>query len=301
MYLVSFTNSNSDIPGQYRVGILAPGGQEIVDLSQANPDLPLEMTSLIALGDTAISAMESALRSNIGRIPLASVKLLAPIPVPLRNIFCVGKNYPEHVKEVQSVVASADDNKGDAPEFPIIFTKAPSSVIGPMDSIPAWLDDTDSVDYEGELAVVIGEGGRGISRANAMQHVYGYTILNDVTSRRIQKQHQQWFLGKSLDGFCPMGPCLVTKDEIDNLGNLNVQTRVNEELRQDGHVRDMIFDIPALIETLSKGMTLQPGDIIATGTPAGVGMGFKPPKFLKSGDKVSITIEPIGTLVNPVK
>ena len=125
--------------------------------------------------------------------------------------------------------------------------------------------------------------------------------MNDVTSRRIQKKHQQWFLGKSLDGFCPMGPCLVTRDEINNVGDLRVQTRVNDELRQDGYVREMIFDIPMLIETLSKGMTLQPGDIVATGTPAGVGMGFKPPRFLKPGDRVSITIEPIGTLENPVE
>jgi 2-keto-4-pentenoate hydratase/2-oxohepta-3-ene-1,7-dioic acid hydratase in catechol pathway len=157
------------------------------------------------------------------------------------------------------------------------------------------------VDYEGELAVIIGKHGRGITREYAMQHVYGYTILNDVTSRRIQKRHQQWFLGKSLDGFCPMGPCLVTRDEINNVAELRVQTRINNELRQDDYVREMIFDIPVLIKTLSKGMTLQCGDIIATGTPAGVGMGFKPPKFLKTGDRISITIEPIGTLENPVE
>ena len=301
MFLVTFCKTSTNESNQQRVGLLSPGAQEVVDLREAAPDLPTDMLALIALGNTAFPAMEKARQSGKGRTPLAKLKLLAPISTPPRNIFCVGKNYADHVKEVQSVVASANDVKGDAPSSPIIFTKAPTSVIGSMEPIPAWLDDTESVDYEGELAVIIGEGGRGITRINAMQHVYGYTILNDVTSRRIQKQHHQWFLGKSYDGFCPMGPCLATKDEIKNVGDLRVETRVNDKLRQDGYVREMIFDIPVLIETLSRGMTLQCGDIIATGTPAGVGMGFKPPKFLKAGDKVSITIEPIGTLENPVE
>lgn len=301
MFLISFSKTHPGQPSQTRIGLFIPDAQEIVDLLQVAPDLPSNMLSLIELGDTAIHVMENALNSGKGRLPLTDVKLLAPIPTPPRNIFCVGKNYPDHVKEVQSVVASASDTKGDVPSSPIIFTKAPSSVIGPMEPIPAWLDETESVDYEGELAVIIGVGGRKISRADAMNHVYGYTILNDVTSRRVQKQHQQWFLGKSLDGFCPMGPCLATKNEINEVSELRVQTFINEELRQDGYVREMIFDIPELITTLSKGMTLQCGDIIATGTPAGVGMGFKPPKFLKSGDRVSITIEPIGTLENPVE
>lgn len=133
-----------------------------------------------------------------------------------------------------------------------------------------------------------------------MDHVFGYTIINDVTSRRMQRKHQQWFLGKSLDGFCPMGPCIVTRDEIEDVGQLRIQTHINSELRQDGYVREMIFDIPTLIETISASMTLEAGDIIATGTPAGVGMGFKPPKFLGKGDVVTINIEPIGTLQNPV-
>ena len=300
MFLVTFCKTSTDEPIQQRVGLLSPGEQKVVDLTEAAPDLPTTLLSLIELGDSAFPVMQEALQSGNGRLPLSSVKLLAPIPTPPRNIFCVGKNYADHVKEVQSVVASDNDMKGDAPSSPIIFTKAPSSVIGPLEPVPAWLDDTDSVDYEGELAVVIGEGGRGIVRADAMQHVYGYTILNDVTSRRIQEQHHQWFLGKSLDGFCPMGPSLVTRDEIDNVGDLRIQTYVNNELRQDGYVREMIFDIPVLIETLSRGMTLRCGDIIATGTPAGVGMGFKPPKYLHKGDRVSITIEPIGILENPV-
>lgn len=301
MFLASFSELHTDRPEQARVGLLIPRTREIVDLAQLEPDLPTEMISLISLGYTVFPSLEIALQSGKARIPLDDIKLLAPIPVPSRNIFCVGKNYPDHVKEVQSVLASEKDRKGDAPTSPIIFTKAPSSVIGPMDPIPAWLDETESVDYEGELAVIIGKGGRKISQTNAMDHVYGYTILNDVTSRRMQKKHQQWFLGKSLDGFCPMGPCLVTKDEIKEVTELHVQTHVNGELRQDGYVGEMIFSIPVLIETLSNGITLECGDIIATGTPAGVGMGFKPPRFLKAGDKVSISIDPIGTLENPVE
>ena len=150
------------------------------------------------------------------------------------------------------------------------------------------------------MAVIIGKQGRNISQDNAFDHIYGYTILNDVTSRRLQKQHQQWFLGKSLDGFCPMGPAIVTADEIPDVTQLRVQTWINDELRQDNVVASLIFDIPTLIETLSRTMTLLPGDIIATGTPAGVGMGFKPPRFLQEGDVVKIRIDPIGILENPV-
>lgn len=300
MKLVTFTESRVEARAP-RTGLLDRSSSEVIDLARLAADLPTNILDLIALGDTALPAMKQALESGSARLPLWEITLLAPIPKPVRNILCVGKNYPDHVKEIQSVVASPKDNKGDAPDNPIIFTKATSSVIGPGGAIPAWLDDTASVDYEGELAVVIGQGGRRIAPDQAFKHVYGYTIINDVTSRRLQKQHQQWFLGKSLDGFCPMGPCLVTRDEVPDATALHVQTHVNGELRQDGYVREMIFDIPALIATLSKCMTLVTGDIIATGTPAGVGMGFQPPKFLVSGDKVAVTIEPMGTLENTVE
>jgi 2-keto-4-pentenoate hydratase/2-oxohepta-3-ene-1,7-dioic acid hydratase in catechol pathway len=301
MHLVTFLEIDSNDDKRSRIGLLDRDHREVVDLSQCGSHLPSNMQGLLNLGEAAFPAMKQALSQNIGRLSVDTVKFLAPVPRPLRNILCVGKNYPDHVKEVQSVVASKSDNKGEAPAQPIFFTKATTSVIGPNEPIPAWLDETESVDYEGELAVVIGQGGRGISADAAMQHVYGYTIVNDVTSRRLQKQHQQWFLGKSLDGFCPMGPSLVTRDEIPDVTKLRVQTHVNDELRQNGVVGEMLFDIPTLIATLSKSMTLQTGDIIATGTPAGVGMGFRPPRFLKNGDRVSIAIEPIGTLENPVE
>jgi 2-keto-4-pentenoate hydratase/2-oxohepta-3-ene-1,7-dioic acid hydratase in catechol pathway len=234
-------------------------------------------------------------------IPLASVRLAAPIPRPLRNVFCVGKNYFDHAHEFsKSGFDSSADPKGSAvPEAPIIFTKAPETVIGHGDAVRYPLGISDSLDYEAELAVIIGKGGRAISRDRAFEHVWGYTIVNDVTARDLQARHKQWFLGKSMDTFCPMGPWLVTADAVD-VTNSRVRCWVNEELRQDANTRDLIFDIPFLIETLSAGLTLQPGDIIATGTPAGVGIGFTPPRFLRPGDRVEIEIEGIGRLANAI-
>ena len=228
------------------------------------------------------------------------MRLLAPIPRPAKNIFCVGKNYHEHAKEFHDSGFDASAGAAAIPDLPIIFTKAATTVIGPKAPIPGSSDPTQSVDYEGELTVVIGKGGRGIRKADAYAHVFGYTIINDVTARTLQHAHKQWFLGKNLDGFCPMGPCVVTADEVPDVGGLRLETRVNGEVRQSAAVSDLIFDIPTLIETISGVMTLEPGDLIATGTPVGVGIGFKPPKYLKAGDTVSITIEPIGTLTNPV-
>ncbi len=171
---------------------------------------------------------------------------------------------------------------------------------GPGDLIPSYLDQSKSTDYEVELAVVIGIGGRGITKRDAMKHVYGYTIVNDVTARVLQQQHKQWFIGKNIDNYCPMGPYLATADEIANIKKARIQAYINGELRQDSIVKDLIFDIPTLISTISKGMTLIPGDIIATGTPAGVGIGFKPPIFLKKGDICTLSIDGLGTLENPV-
>ena len=294
MLLVTFIEG-----GKSRLGILDHARGEVIDLSRVAPGLPQDMAAFIALGEPGLAEARRALASGTGRLPLAQVRLMAPIPKPVRNIFCVGKNYREHAQELQTAGLKGGGAEA-IPELPIFFTKATSSVIRPGEPIPAWLDPTNTTDYEGELAVVIGPGGRGIARAEAIRHVYGYTIVNDVTSRALQRRHQQWFLGKSLDGFCPMGPAIATLDEVPDVGALRVQTRVNGELRQDAPVSGLIFDIPALIEMLARTMTLAPGDVIATGTPAGVGMGFKPPKYLKKGDVVAITIDPIGTLENPV-
>ncbi|MGY1822204.1 fumarylacetoacetate hydrolase family protein [Geodermatophilus sp. SYSU D00079] len=231
-------------------------------------------------------------------IPLADVRLLAPIPRPARNVICVGQNYHQHSLEFDASGYNSTPSNG-VPDRPVVFTKAPSSVIGPGDVIPLHDELTTELDYEAELGVIIGTGGRGIPVEEALSHVWGYTIINDVTARDVQRDHRQWFLGKSLDGSCPMGPFAVTADEVD-VTDLLVETRVNGELRQSAKTADLIFDVPTLIATISAGMTLQPGDVIATGTPAGVGIGFDPPRFLRAGDTVEVSITGLGTLTNTV-
>jgi 2-keto-4-pentenoate hydratase/2-oxohepta-3-ene-1,7-dioic acid hydratase in catechol pathway len=265
--------------------------------------------------DTLVAGFDGDMVDLIARIPspaqafgrieawqkLAGHTLLAPIPLPRRNLFCVGKNYHEHAKEfAQSGFDTSAVQGEQAPSFPVIFTKAPSTVIADGVQVSAFADLTQQLDYEAELAVIIGRPGRGISKANALDHVWGYTIVNDVTARDLQQKHRQWFLGKSLDTFCPMGPWIVTADEVDDAANLGVKCWINGELRQNANTRDLIFDIPTIIETISKGITLLPGDVIATGTPAGVGIGFKPPRFLKPGDLMKISIDKLGTLANAV-
>jgi 2-keto-4-pentenoate hydratase/2-oxohepta-3-ene-1,7-dioic acid hydratase in catechol pathway len=247
----------------------------------------------------------AAIRSKIvptgAGLPLSAVKVEAPIPRPARNVMCVGKNYHEHAKEfTRSGFDSSASSAADAiPTAPIVFTKAPECVVADGADIRYPEGVSDSVDYEAELGLVIGRGGRGIAKADAYSHVFGYTIINDVTARDLQGKHKQWFLGKSLDTFCPMGPWLVTADAVDP-ETLGVRCWVNDELRQDANTRDLIFDIPTLIETISAGITLQPGDVIATGTPVGVGVGFTPPKFLQRGDRVTIEIDGLGRLSNKV-
>ncbi|MCX7174756.1 MAG: fumarylacetoacetate hydrolase family protein [Proteobacteria bacterium] len=235
-------------------------------------------------------------------VPLASVRLDAPLPRPRRNIFCVGKNYHAHAREFarSGFDSSAGKPGDDIPSDPIIFSKVPESVIAPGAAIRIPVGVSEAVDYEAELTIVIGRGGRGISKAQAMEHVWGYTIVNDVTARDWQQRHQQWLIGKSFDTFCPMGPWLVTADEFDG-GDTRIRCWVNDELRQDARTTDLIFDIPTLIAAISAGITLYPGDLIATGTPVGVGIGFKPPKYLKAGDSVRIEVDGIGVLENPVE
>jgi 2-keto-4-pentenoate hydratase/2-oxohepta-3-ene-1,7-dioic acid hydratase in catechol pathway len=257
------------------------------------------MVVVIEQGSEGLDRLRKAAISA-PRVARTSVRLLAPIPRPGKNVFCVGKNYHEHAREFHASGFDASAGANAIPDVPIVFTKPPTSVIGPGADIPAHLDPTSSVDYENELAVIIGRGGRGVPKSRAYDHVFGYTIVNDVTARTLQQRHKQWFLGKGMDGFCPMGPCIVTADEITDVGAMRLVTRVNGEVRQDAVVRDLIFDVPTLIETISASITLEPGDIIATGTPAGVGIGFDPPKFLRKGDVVTLTIDPIGELSNPV-
>ncbi|HEY4069358.1 MAG TPA: fumarylacetoacetate hydrolase family protein [Burkholderiaceae bacterium] len=229
-------------------------------------------------------------------LPLADVVLDAPLPLPRRNLFCVGRNYHSHARELQASVFK--NNAPDPESWPIVFTKVPECVVGPHDEVqlPGAAVST-QIDYEAELAIVIGTGGKNIARADAMKHVFGYTIVNDVTARDVQMRHQQWDLGKSFDTFCPMGPWLVTADALDAT-RTQVRCWVNGELRQDANTADLIFDLPTLIETCSRGITLRPGDVIATGTPAGVGLGMKPPSFLREGDVVRIEIDGLGVIEN---
>ncbi len=294
MKLVTYL-AKSDRSAAPRLGMLE--GDGIRDLTALlGPAASVAMVAGMPAGE------RRALLRGIGKAPIAPLKgsrLLAPIPRPARNIFCVGKNYHEHAKEFANSGFDATA-KEIVPEHPVVFTKQPTSVCGPGDRIPAHLDDTNSVDYEGELAVIIGAGGRGIPAAKAMDHVFGYTIVNDVTSRQLQQKHRQWAIGKGIDGFCPMGPAVVTADEIKDPGAMRLRTWINGELRQDAPVKDLIFDIPTLIGTISRYITLEPGDIIATGTPAGVGIGFTPPRFLAKGDRVKIEISGIGVLENTV-
>lgn len=283
--------------GQESVGCLVESGSAVLDLTGAG--LTGDLISIIEQGPNGLQlASEAAGKSN--KIPLQDIQLMAPFPHPRRNIVCVGKNYYEHSKEFEKSGFDSTSGGQTIPDAPVIFTKATTSVTGPGTPIPASSDPSNSTDYEGELAIVIGKKGYKIPQSEALDYIGGYTIINDVTARNLQQVHKQWYLGKSLDGFCPMGPTFVTADEIPDPRELTVTTWVNGELRQQASVKDLVFDIPTIIETVSSFVSLLPGDIIATGTPAGVGIGFTPPKFLKPGDTVTIAIDPIGVLENPV-
>jgi len=280
-----------------------PGvGLVSADLKEVRPiELQAHQRALGALPLIEAMARGEPLPAAGAALPLDQVRLTAPLPRARRNIFCVGKNYHAHAKEFAgSGFDSSAKSGGDIPAHPIIFTKVPECVIGPGDTIVIPADVSTAIDYEAELAVVIGKGGKGIKAADAMQHVWGYTIVNDVTSRDWQSRHQQWHMGKSFDTFCPMGPWLVSADECDGT-RTQVRCWVNGEERQNASTTDLIFDIPKLIETLSAGITLYPGDVIATGTPVGVGIGFTPPKYLKPGDVVRVEIDGIGVLENPIR
>jgi len=270
-------------------------GRHYWPLAELAPDLPADMAGVIA----ALTGGARIPKPGSPGRPLADDLLTAPLPNPPRNIFCVGKNYHAHAREFAgSGYDSSSTSAADAiPKAPIIFSKPFTAISGPWDNIPLWPGLDQGVDYEAELAVVIGRGGRNIARDQALQHVFGYTVVNDVTARDLQGTHKQWLLGKGIDGFCPMGPWIVTADEIGDRP-LRITCTVNDEARQDASTADLIFDVPELIQTISRSMALLPGDIIATGTPEGVGIGFKPPRFLRDGDVVDCAIEGIGRIRN---
>lgn len=288
MRLVRFTAGND-------VHLGAIEGEEVVDLGTGDPDLPLDMIDLIAEYDRERVAAAAASGS---RHPLQRVRLLAPL-VPRKNVIAVGRNYRDHAQEFTDSGFDASE-KETVPSAPVIFTKAPTSVVGPDDPIVLANDPTGTTDYEGEMAVVIGRTCRSVSRSEALDSVFGWTIVNDVTARELQKRHVQWFVGKSPDTFCPMGPCITTRDELPDIATSWMRTTVNGELRQEAPISALIFDVETLIVTLSQVMTLEPGDVIATGTGKGVGIGFDPPRYLSPGDVVEVSIDGIGTLRSPV-
>jgi 2-keto-4-pentenoate hydratase/2-oxohepta-3-ene-1,7-dioic acid hydratase in catechol pathway len=276
------------VGGERRVGVV-----DLVSQTVSPFDLPESEAAhgVLALIDRAV------LPRILSPMPLGEAEIEAPIVRPRRNIFCVGKNYYEHAQEFASSGFDSSAANGAVPKHPIIFSKVPECVIAHGASVVINGDVSQAVDYEAELGVIIGKGGRGIRPENALEHVWGYTIINDVTARDLQGRYSQWLIGKSQDTFCPMGPWAVTRDEID-LADTKIRCWINGELRQDANTRDLIFDIPTIIATISAGVTLVPGDVIASGTPAGVGIGFKPPKYVVPGDVARIEIANIGILQN---
>lgn len=274
------------------------GGRHLGKLSD-NGDT-VERLDLAADGNGVAALIGRDMPAVLDAIPVKDVAICAPVPRPHRNIFCVGKNYFEHAHEFANSGFDSSAAKGAVPEAPIVFSKLPETVVPNGAAIKIDDSVTTAVDYEAELGVIIGKAGRNISKEDALSHVWGYTVINDVTARDLQGKHSQWLIGKSQDTFCPMGPVAVTADEID-LGDTSVKCWVNGELRQDSNTSLLIFDVPTIIAAISNGITLMPGDVIATGTPAGVGIGFKPPKYLTPGDSVKVEIAGIGTLENPVE
>jgi 2-keto-4-pentenoate hydratase/2-oxohepta-3-ene-1,7-dioic acid hydratase in catechol pathway len=256
------------------------------------------MLQLIDAGAESLQALQKivAQASTDEWVPLPSVELISPIPRPRQNIMCLGWNYIEHVEETAGKALEAPK----LPKYPIVFTKAASSMNGPYAEIPVDLAVSNKMDWEVELAVIIGKAGQGIAKENALDHVFGYSIINDISARDIQKRHKQFFVGKSFTGACPMGPWIVTADEIADPQNLDLKSWVNNDIKQDSNTKYQIFDVASVIETLSQGMILEVGDIIATGTPSGVGYVRNPPEYLMPGDVVDCEIEGIGKISNPI-
>ncbi|TAK55578.1 MAG: FAA hydrolase family protein [Dehalococcoidia bacterium] len=273
---------------------LAPVPDDMASFIAAGPNVLATARGLAARLDDDSRGRGLKARATDNGLPLESVRLRAPITRPARNVVCVGLNYADHVAESQSVVGS------NLPEYPVFFSKPPSTVIGPGDEIPWHGHVSTAIDWEAELAVIIGHECRDVDEASALNVVFGYTVANDVTARDLQRRHGQWYKGKGLDGFCPMGPLVVTSDEIGDPHQLDIALRVNGVEKQRSNTRHLIFRIPRLIAEWSAGMTLFPGDILLTGTPSGVGVGRTPPEFLKPGDVVEAEVGGIGVLRNTV-
>ncbi|MBC7814321.1 MAG: fumarylacetoacetate hydrolase family protein [Burkholderiales bacterium] len=283
MKLVTFTQNG----GVSRLGALKED-QSVIDLNQANSRIPADMIEFLKAGVSALELARTVIAGNHQGIPLSSVKLQAPVPNP-GKIICIGLNYSDHAAESGQPI----------PEFPVVFSKYSNTVIAHGDSIVLPKVST-KVDYEAELGFVIGKRGRNISEADALQYVAGYLPINDVSARDYQNRTSQWTIGKTFDTFAPMGPALVTSDEVGDPHNLKISLTIGDKVYQNSSTSFLIFNIPQLVASLSEVMTLEPGDVVSTGTPPGVGFAQKPPRFLQAGDVVSVTIEKLGTLTNPV-
>lgn len=286
MRLVTFQTKT----GSIHIGALRADDHEIVALDSVAPS----MLALIDGGASALAQAKSALAAAAKVVARADVRLLAPIPRPKQNVMCLGMNYVAHA--IESLRARGSEIK--LPEYPVFFTKALNTVCGDGDSVPLDPNVTAQLDYEVELAYVFGRTAKNVKKADALDYVFGYTILNDISARDLQNRHQQFFKGKSLDNSGPIGPCIVTADEIPDPATLAIKLRLNGELRQSSHTGDLIFDIPSGIEYLTLGTTIEAGQIVCTGTPAGVGMGLTPPAYMKAGDMLEAEIEKIGVLTN---
>lgn len=280
--------------------LLVNEGQGVLTLEEAlGEKAPASVLKLIREGDESVCQRLLRLEVNHSHrvIPLEEVELMAPIPRPVRNVICLGLNYRDHAMEIK-------DSQGrprPIPGVPVYFGKMAHEIAGPGETIALHEGVTESIDYEVELVAVIGKGGRNIPAEKAYEHIFGYTIMNDVTARDLQKNHQQWIRGKSLDTFTIMGPVIVHRSLLPEPPELALSCAVNGEIRQSSNTSQFIFDLPHVISDLSKGFTLLSGDLIATGTPSGVGMGFDPPRYLQPGDNVTCTIEGIGSLANRVE
>ena len=278
--------------GAEKVGALTKDGTAILPLPVPDMNTLIETMTLSQLS-SAVTAAEGSGAS----VALADVELLAPIPRPRQDVLCLGMNYKAHASEAAKYDADAFTKEKPAAVY---FSKRVSEAVAPGGVIQSHQDLVERLDYEVELAVILGKTAKHVKAAEAGDYIFGYTVLNDISARDVQTGHKQWYFGKSLDGFTPMGPCIVTADELAFPPALGISSTVNGEPRQDSNTSLFLNSIQDVLEELTAGMTLLPGTIIATGTPAGVGMGFDPPKFLKPGDTVSCTIEGIGTLTNPV-
>ena len=283
------------------LGVMSRGGKWIFPLRSMDMDYKTMQQLIENISESEKQLLEYMSSQDPykirGAAPIEEVKLLAPIPHPRQDVICLGINYMDHAEE--SARFKKEEFNGERP-YAVYFSKRVNQAVNPGDGIPSHSDIVKDLDYEAEMAVIIGKEASHVPENQVKDYIFGYTIINDVSARTIQNRHKQWYFGKSLDGFLPMGPCIATVDELEFPPKVQVQSRVNGELRQNENTSRLLFGVAYIVSELSQGMTLKPGTIIATGTPAGVGMGFNPPKFLKPGDVVECSVEGIGSITNPV-